>query len=392
MKRKLIITKQEGNIITSVIENDEIVELHISDTNEKYRLGNIYIGKVKKIVSNIQAAFIEIDKGIECYYDMTERGNKPIYVGEEFVVQISREAIKTKQPAVTRRISFTGKYSVLTVGDNRISFSSKIDKEKRDELKMFMEEYRSKEYGFILRTNAKEATENDIREEIQKLIKEYEHLIQISPTRVCFSCLKESEKPYISDLKNIYQEGLSDILIEDREIYHHVYSFLQEKQPEDLKKLQFYQDKQLSLSKLYSIETVIQNGLKERVWMKSGAYLVIQPTEALTVIDVNTGKHIGKKKDDIAYMKINMEAAKEVAKQIRLRNLSGIILIDFINLDNKEKWEELLNYFNGYLRKDPIQTVLVDVTKLQLVEITRKKVRKPLSESIKGDSYGEKRG
>lgn len=392
MKRKLIITKQEGHIITSVIENDEIVELHISDTNEKYRLGNIYIGKVKKIISNIQAAFIEIDKGVECYYDMTERGNKPIRVGEEFVVQISREAIKTKQPTVTRRISFTGKYSVLTIGDNRISFSSKIDKEKREELKAFMEDYRSEEYGFILRTNAKEAMENEIKEEVQKLIKEYEHLIQISPTRVCFSCLKENEKPYISDLKNIYQEGLSDILIEDKEIYNHVHSFLREKQSEDLKKLQFYHDKQLSLSKLYSIETVIQNGLKERVWMKSGAYLVIQHTEALTVIDVNTGKYIGKKKDDIAYMKINMEAAKEVAKQIRLRNLSGIILVDFINLDNKEKWEELLNYFNGYLRKDPIQTVLVDVTKLQLVEVTRKKVRKPLYESIKGGSYGEKRG
>ena len=135
---------------------------------------------------------------------------------------------------------------------------------------------------------------------------------------------------------------------------------------------------------MYSIESVKQNALKERVWMKSGAYLVIQPTEALTVVDINTGKCIGKKKDDTVYMKINMEAAKEVAKQIRLRNLSGIIVVDFINLDDKEKWEELINYFKGYLRKDPIQTVLVDVTKLQLVEITRKKVRKPLHESIRG--------
>lgn len=384
MNRKLIMTRRENNIITSVMENNEIVELHISNTEEKYRLGNIYIGKVKKIVSNIQAAFIEIDKGIECYYDMNERGSKPIRVGEEFVVQISREAIKTKQPAVTRNISFTGKYCVLTAGDNRISFSSKIATEKREELKIFMEKYRSKEYGFILRTNAKMASADEITEEVERFIGEYEHLFNIAPTRVCFSCLKENEKPYITDLKNIYQEGLTDILIEDKEIYNHVHSFLQKEQPEDLEKLQLYEDRQLPLAKLYSIESIVQNALKERVWMKSGAYLVIQPTEALTVIDINTGKCIGKKKDDIAYMKLNMEAAKEVAKQIRLRNLSGIILVDFINLDDKEKWEELLNYFKGYLRKDSIQTVLVDVTKLQLVEITRKKVRKPLHENIRG--------
>ena len=384
MNRKLIMTRRENNIITSIMENNEIVELHISNTEEKYRLGNIYIGKVKKIVSNIQAAFIEIDKGIECYYDMNERGSKPIRVGEEFVVQISREAIKTKQPAVTRNISFTGKYCVLTAGDNRISFSSKIATEKREELKKFMEKYRSKEYGFILRTNAKMASADEITEEVERFIGEYEHLFDIAPTRVCFSCLKENEKPYITDLKNIYQEGLTDILIEDKEIYNHVHSFLQKEQPEDLEKLQLYEDRQLPLAKLYSIESIVQNALKERVWMKSGAYLVIQPTEVLTVIDINTGKCIGKKKDDIAYMKINMEAAKEVAKQIRLRNLSGIILVDFINLDDKEKWEELLNYFKGYLRKDPIQTVLVDVTKLQLVEITRKKVRKPLHENIRG--------
>ena len=384
MKRKLIMTKREEDIITSVIENDEIVEIHISNIEEKYRLGNIYIGKVKKIVSNINAAFIEIDKGVECYYDMTERSSEPIRVGEEFVVQISREAIKTKQPTVTRKISFTGKYCVLTVGDNRISFSSKIDKEKREELKEFMENYRSKEYGFILRTNAKGAAVCEITEEIERFISEYEHLFRIAPTRVCFSCIKENEKPYITDLKNIYQEGLTDILIDDKEIYSNVYSFLQREQPANLDKLQLYEDKQLPLAKLYSIESVIQNALKERVWMKSGAYLVIQPTEASTVVDINTGKCIGKKKDDTVYMKINMEAAKEVAKQIRLRNLSGIIVVDFINLDDKEKWEELINYFKGYLSKDPIQTVLVDVTKLQLVEITRKKVRKPLHESIRG--------
>ena len=200
--------------------------------------------------------------------------------------------------------------------------------------------------------------------------------------------MKEAPPPYIVDLKNIYQEGLTEIVVEDARLYEEIKGYLSEEQPEDMGKLRFYKDKLLPLSKLYSIEARIQNALKEKVWMKSGAYLVIQPTEALTVIDVNTGKCIGKKKDDKVYFKINVEAAKEAAKQIRLRNLSGIILIDFVNLESKDKMEELLEAFRNYLHQDPVQTTLVDMTKLQLVEVTRKKVRKPLDEALK---YSEER-
>ena len=142
-----------------------------------------------------------------------------------------------------------------------------------------------------------------------------------------------------------------------------------------------YEDALLPLHKLYGIEKHLADALKEHVWLKSGAYLVIQPTEALTVIDVNTGKCVSKKKDEQAWLTINMEAAKEAARQIRLRNLSGIILIDFINMKESDLTGELLSYLQKELRKDPVETVLVDMTKLQLVEITRKKIRKPLRET-----------
>ena len=157
---------------------------------------------------------------------------------------------------------------------------------------------------------------------------------------------------------------------------------LTKEQKEDLDKLRHYEDRLLPLHKVYSIEKHIEQALKEYVWLKSGAYLVIQPTEALTVIDVNTGKNISKKKDDETYLKINMEAAKEAARQIRLRNLSGIILVDFINMDKAEYTERLLVDFEKMLKKDPVVTTLVDMTKLQLVEVTRKKVRKPLHEVL----------
>lgn len=383
MKRKLMITTIEERIITSVMENDEIVEFHVSEMEETpYRLGSIYVGKVKRILSNIRAAFIEVGKGMECYYDMDEKRSVPIRVGEEFPVQISKEAVKTKQPTVTRNISLTGKYCVLTKGDLRIGVSNKIEKEKGAELKEILKPLQTEEYGFIIRTNAKDCAREELIREAKKLSEEYERLMEIAPQRVCFSCLREATAPYITDLKNMYQEGLEEILVEDSVLYEQMRAYLEEEQPEDLEKLRRYEDKLLPLHKLYGVEKKLSDALKERVWMKSGAYLVIQPTEALTVIDVNTGKCIGKKKDDKVYFKINLEAAKEAARQIRLRNLSGIILVDFVNLDDREKMTELLEQFRKFLHQDPVQTVLVDMTKLQLVEVTRKKVRKPLYEAM----------
>lgn len=395
MNRKLVITKLENKILTSVLENEEIVELHCSDVEDEQGaavLGNIYVGKVKNIVQNINAAFIEIAKGVECYYSIEQNespifthkiGKKPLCIGDELLVQVSKEAVKTKVPTVSSKLNFTGKYAVLTSGDTRIGISSKLPREMREEFQQIAAPYVSDKYGFIIRTNAKDADSEAVMQELEKLIQEYEALMAVADKRVCYSCLKRAPKQYLTELKNIYQEGLTDIVIEDTGLYEETRLFLEENQPEDLEKLRFYEDKLLPLHKLYSIEKNLEDALKERVWMKSGAYLVIQPTEALTVIDVNTGKCISKKRDERTYLKINLEAAKEAAKQIRLRNLSGIILIDFINLSNKEMMNELMEQFGRELQKDPVATVLVDITKLQLVEVTRKKVKKPLKEAIK---------
>ncbi len=155
-------------------------------------------------------------------------------------------------------------------------------------------------------------------------------------------------------------------------------TYLEHYQREDLDKLRFYEDPLLPLIKLHSLETALENALKEKVWMKSGAYLVIQPTEALTVIDVNTGKFDGNKNQQDTFLKINLEAAREIAREIRLRNLSGIIVVDFINMDAAENRKLLMEEFASWLKLDPIKTTLVDMTALELVEVTRKKLRKPL--------------
>ena len=175
-------------------------------------------------------------------------------------------------------------------------------------------------------------------------------------------------------------DGMESIIIGDKELYTRIHMFFQTELPEKLDILELYDNPSFPLDKLYSTQTALDKALMERAWLKTGGYLIIQPTEALTVIDVNSGKNTSRSDSEEGAMKVNMEAAREAARQIRLRNLSGIIIIDFINLKDEENTRKLLHEFKYFLAKDPIQTTLVDITSLGLVEVTRKKVRRPLYE------------
>ena len=396
MKRKILIEKTEGQIRTFFLENDEIVEIHCAPADEesagRHLLGNIYVGKVKNIVPNIGAAFVEIESGVNCYYDMKDAehavfthkiGKKPLCIGDELVVQISKEAVKTKAPTVTGNISFTGRYAVLTHGNTRIGVSSKIPKKVREEYKERLRQFQNDRFGIIVRTNAKDAPFQDVLDEISRLKAEYEKIMSAAPTRVCFSCLRSAPPSYISDLKNVYMEGMEEIIVGDPELYTRTQAFFAAEIPEKEGLLRLYDDSAFPLGKLYSTQTAIEKALREKVWLRNGGYLVIQPTEALTVIDVNSGKRAGKGKNEEGILKINLEAAREAARQIRLRNLSGIIIIDFINLESEENVGLLLKEFRIRLAGDPIQTTLVDITPLNLVEVTRKKVHRPLYEQIR---------
>ena len=393
MKRKILIEKAEGQIRTFLLEDGDIAEIHCADADGDrtgaHRLGDIYIGKVKNIVPNIGAAFVEIENGVSCYYDMKDVskalftnkiGKKPLCIGDELVVQISKEAVKTKAPTVTGNISFTGRYAVLTHGNTRIGVSSKLPKSLRDDYKEKLREYQNGSFGIIVRTNAKDASFQDVLDEIETLRSEYLHIAAIAPARTCFSCLKSAPPSYISDLKNVYMDGMEAIIIGDHDLYTRIHMFFQAELPEKLDLLELYDNPSFPLDKLYSTQTALDKALMERAWLKTGGYLIIQPTEALTVIDVNSGKNTSKLDSEDGAMKVNLEAAREAARQIRLRNLSGIILVDFINLNRDENTHRLLHEFRYYLSKDPIQTTLVDMTTLGLVEVTRKKVRRPLHE------------
>lgn len=390
-----IIARMRGRVFSFLLKDQKAVEIHCDPENAPEGiLGNVYIGKVKNIAKNIQAAFVDIAPGRTCYLPLddlrqpifTKKGvSKQIQAGDELVVQVSREGIKTKFPSVTTNITFHGKFALLTTGKAQLSVSSKLGKEKREQLLSFLQEYRDEDgkYGWLLRTNAGSVSYEKIGEELAVLKNQYENLISQSQYRTCYSCLLNMPPAYLARLLDLYEESADVFLTDDKELYDEIQEYLTVHQPEDLSKLSFYEDRLLPMDKLYSLEHQLSLALQEKVWLNSGGYLIIQPTEAITVIDVNTGKYEGGKKQEKTFLKINKEAAIEIARQLRLRNISGIIIIDFINMEEKQSVDELLSLLNSELHKDPIPTTLVDMTKLSLVEITRKKKEKPLLQAYR---------
>ena len=382
--------------VAALSEEERIVEIRLESDQEKSILGNIYTGQVENIASNIQAAFVQIEPGKRCYYPLAEaqravfsagrKGNGPLRPGDELLVQVSRDAMKGKLPALTSNLNFTGRYLVLTTGDKKFGLSSKLAQEDRHRLSGWLKEEAErpdKEFGIIVRTNAADASKEEILKELEWLKGRYHKAVVQGRNRTCFSLVLETEPFYVAAVRDAYGRDLDEIITDVPEIREMILGYLEEISPELKEKLRFYQDKLLPLYKLYRVETALDTLQKEKVRLNSGGFLVIQQTEAFVSIDVNSGKYTGKKKMEETFRKINLEAAAEISRQLRLRNLSGIILIDFINMENPDHREELFHVLQKLLRKDPIKSRAIDITPLHILEMTRKKVRRPVIEDIR---------
>ena len=392
---KLILTEMNYRntpILVAALEKEgRICQLNPMSLNSDSILGNIYIGKVKNIQKNIQAAFIEIENGIMCYYSMAEKAspcfvnvkkNNVLKIGDEMIVQVSKEGIKSKLPYVSSNLNFTGRYLVLTSERKELGFSGKLKKEEKKQIREILKDKIPENVGIIVRTNCRDAQEEEILHELEELMKRYEAVLQKGKSRVCFSVLEKSMPEYVQILQNLYSQDLEEIVTDKQELYECAVQYLKGyKQQEKI--VRYYEDKLLPLYKLYNLQKAFEQAQNERVWLKSGGFLVIQQTEAFVCIDVNTGKFTSKKDMQETFRKINLEAAKEIAWQLRLRNLSGIILIDFINMERDEDKKELMQTPQRYLWQDSIKGTVVDMTELNIVEVTRKKVRKSLAEELK---------
>ena len=388
----LVITELGSTLVAAGYQEGKPLWFECRRKDEVSILGNIYVGKVINIVKNIEAAFVQIQDGIICYYSLKENP-EPVYIkkaggseleqGDEILVQLEKEALKTKDPVVTSNLNIPGKYMAITTGNQKLGISSKISSEKKQELKEFFGKLDLQGNGIVIRTNAAAASHEMLVQEFDFLMQRLQKMKETAVHRTAFSLLYRADSFYLQRLRNMYTGELDKVITDVKSVYTEIEEYLSIYQPEDKERLILYEDDILSLPALYNITRDLERTLQRQVWMKSGAYLVIEPTEACTVIDVNTGKCDSKRKDrQKTFLKINLEAAKEVENQIRLRNLSGIILVDFIDLEKEEDKKQLMHELRELLKKDAVPTNLVDMTKLQLAEITRKKQKKPLHEQI----------
>ncbi len=393
---KLVITHYENRIASAVYENGKMAEVSLEDRKSSSVIGSIYVGRVESVVKNINAAFVEFEKGMKGYYSLEDNANHiflnrkntdTVCQGDLLLVQAERDALKTKPAMLSSGIEFSGKYAALKRNLKGIHISAKITNVKlKKALKKALKPFLGEEYGLIARTNCEtlfdgeQFFEEELLREAGRLIEEYETVLRIAPTKKAFTKLYGNKPEYLNKVIDARMDEL-EAVVTDIPVVYNTIEALGDKAV--LEKLKLYTDHLFPLSKLYNVESQIRDALKERVWLKSGAYLVIQPTEALTVIDVNTGKFISNKNKEEGFLKVNLEAAQEIGRQLRLRNYSGIILVDFIDMKKTESKEKLMAALHGIAAKDKVRTAVVDMTKLGLVEITRKKIKKPLHEQVK---------
>ncbi len=393
-KGKILIVKLHNRLCSLLIRDNRILSIQVQKPND-HAVGNIYIGRVQNISENIGAAFVNLGQGYLTFLPLAETGsavvtnriyNGKLKVQDEILVQIVREPMKTKQAGVTANLSLSGNYVVVKNNGGKkahIQVSSKLNRKQKNRFTALeaLQEIGS-HCQVVVRTNAgglKEET--PLIEEAAALAGKLAHIMEIADKRTCYSCLHTAAPDYLRFIQNAYTAEYDEIVTDLPEVY----TILQE----ELSKMslsvpvRLYEDDLLPLHKLYAAETRLQELLDKKVWLKSGGYLVIEPTEALVSIDVNTGKcERGQDKEATAFA-VNLEAAEMIALQLRARNLSGIILVDFINMKDKDREQNLTEHMRSLLHRDSIPADVVDMTGLGLMEITRKKVMPSLAEQMR---------
>ena len=411
---KILILKLYDKLLSMLIRDNQILSIQAQKKNP-YAIGNIYVGKVQNISANIGAAFVDLGGGYLTFLPMTEakdsfvtnrRPDGTLKTGDEVLVQIVKEPMKTKLAGVTAKISLSGTYVVAgmpksagrqvsassvdmmdetSATTSLIQVSSKLSKKQQMKFRSMEALQKIAETcPLIIRTNAGDLEEiGTLLAEAENLSETLCHIAEIADKRTCYSCLYQGKPDYVNFVQNTYHAEYDEVVTDLPEVYEVLKKEMYYTLSENNKALRLYEDARFPLYKLYSVETRVKELLDKKVWLKSGGYLVIEPTEALISIDVNTGKcEKGKNKEETSFQ-INMEAAEMIALQLRARNLSGMILVDFINLKKKEHESRLMEYMKSLLRQDSVTACVVDMTGLGLMELTRKKVSPSFAEQMK---------
>ncbi len=406
------VTREETRV--GLLEGGQVVEFYVERKRDASLLGNIYKGKIVKILPGMQSAFVDI--GLEKaaflyvadikadtdeYAPLFEDEDKEVSIeviprrcrsemaieeiiqeGQELLVQVSKAPIGSKGARVTSYITLPGRYLVLMPNVEHVGISRRISNEdERNRLKKFVEEIKPEGYGLIIRTASEDSSEEDIRRDLEFLLLLWEN-IQGKKDRVPARGLLYSDLDLVFRcVRDLMSQDVERLIIDSAEEYGKIIEFVKTYFPKLLGKIELYEEPE-PIFDAFGIELDISRAIGRKVWLKSGGYIVIDQTEAMTVIDVNTGKFVGKEGLEDTILKTNLEAVKEIAYQIRLRNLGGIIIIDFIDMDRPENREKLFNAFTEAMKKDRAKNTIFHISELGLIQMTRKRVRESLGRTL----------
>lgn len=394
---QIVINIDEFQSRAAIIEDEKVVEVLIEREEERRINANIYKGKVANVLPGMESAFVNIglEKNAflyvndlrefeEKYLDGICNSERPIEdiltVGDEVVVQVLSEPRGTKGARVTTHYTIPGKYLVLMPNNNHIAISKKIkEEEERNRLEEIVRDLKPENMGVIIRTAAQGKSIFHFEREMEYLVKKWEDIEKKTSTAKIGEVLYKDNGIVATVLRDIFSNEIDELVIDNEEAYWEVIDYINAFSEKTLKtKIKLYNDDEIGIFERYGIEKEIENALKEEVRLECGGYLVIQKTEALISIDVNTGKNTGSYNLEQTVLNTNLEAAREIPRQLRLRNLGGIIIIDFIDMRLEEDKLKVLEALEQNLSKDRIKNNIVHFTDLGLIEMTRKRTGKPL--------------
>jgi ribonuclease G len=386
------ITPEETRM--AIFEEKELMEVSIERTKSGHTVGNVYKGKTKNVLPGMQAAFIDIGQEKNAFLYIGDTlppgaaeaiADTSLTVGKDVLVQIVKDAIGTKGPRATTHLTLPGRYVVLMPTVDYIATSRRIaSEEERIRLKKIVEQVRPEGVGVIVRTMAEGKSEEDLQKDIEYLYNLWKALSARAKRAASPILLYRDVDLVIRIARDYLSSDVEEFIMDNQEAYGRVCDLLKYTSPELLKSVKLYQGKEDIFSH-YGLDEELNKVGQRSVSLKSGGYIVIDKTEALTVIDVNTGRFVGSTNLADTVFQTNLEAAAEIVRQIRLRDIGGIIIIDFIDMDKEEHKQAVVEALEEKFKRDRTKTNVVGFTGLGLVEITRKKARK----NVEGVLYSE---
>lgn len=414
MSRQLIINAGIAETRVAVLENDSLAEIHIERARERGIVGNIYLGKVKRVLPGMQAAFVEVGlersaflyggdvldpdfvtrlaaakdlSDVDSLQESQARVSrlpieKCLKEGQDVLVQAAKEPLGSKGARVTMFVSLPGRYLVLIPNFTHIGVSRRIDKsEERDRLKDILHKIKPDNIGIIVRTAAAGVSEVLLQRELKYLCKLWKEITSKEKNSSSPAKLYEEPELYLKVTRDLFADDITQVVVDDEQVHTKLQTFLDANIPGARKKLKLHEGANPIFDD-YGVEVDLARALGRKVWLPSGGYLVIDQTEALTSFDVNTGKFVGKISAQETILQTNLEAVAEIVSQLRLRNIGGIIVLDFIDMERADDRDNVSNTLLEALKNDKARTNVLAISELGLVQMTRKRTSESLEQLL----------